>query len=315
MKPYLSSGFYILLLFLTACHSNKPDALVSGLKAEYNTLEDSTIELDARAEQADEMSVVSWKQLSGPDIVIIDDGSARLRISIPDVSADTSAELEVTLANERGEQVTDTTLVRIFNRVALPTDFSSLDQRLLDISLLTAGSHDASTEFEWTLIAGDGLDLNANGETAQITIPQLTEEQRDVTLQVTATNRYNVSSRSTTSLHLIKDQAATIAAVGELLSSLQAQAGAISLIPGETGDPGPVGIKGEMGEPGAPATKWTSTDAELWLQQIKDAPDYRTRKKYTAEEFRDIFTTQLDRYQRYIGEISTLLEEIEVERK
>jgi hypothetical protein len=69
-----------------------------------------------------------------------------------------------------------------------------------------------------------------------------------------------------------------------------------------------------VGENGAPATKWTSADADAWLQRIKDAPDHSDRMTYTPEEYREFFANTLDNYQRFINEVSTLLEKVEGKR-
>jgi hypothetical protein len=322
MHTHFRLGLCLPFLLLTACNTGK-GLPKSGLDADYAALEGTQLQLDASANPLFDLNSYSWRQLSGPSMEITNTDNATLNLSLPEVNADTTAEFEVTITSRHGKHVADTTLVHIFNRVELDADISSLDDRTLEVSLHNPGTHDASTVYRWSLSekdlpqgesqSGEMLSLIANGESAQVVIPVI-DSNKSAKISVVATNGYGVSSMATARLHLIKDHADQVSAASDLLASLQAQAGAISLIPGETGDQGPVGIKGEVGENGAPATKWTSADADAWLQRIKDAPDYSDRMTYTPEEYRDFFANTLDNYQRFINEVSTLLEKIEVER-
>lgn len=100
--------------------------------------ETQTILLNASASDADgSITTVSWSQLSGPEVILSDRASLTPEVTFPDITDRTVVELQVTVTDNNGAQVSDTLSIAV---IPIVTTTFNIEETGIAINKIVSGT-------------------------------------------------------------------------------------------------------------------------------------------------------------------------------
>lgn len=279
LKDRTKKKFYRLNGQLIATKLYAPNPPVARITGSTTGRENEILTLDAGTSTTENGELVSyrWAQLSGPVLGIGDNAAASVSVTLPKVSGDMSAELQLTVTDELGLTDTAVVAITIVDKISAVIVGSTVGNEGTVLHLDAGSSSSTSgtvNSFTWTKVSGDAVDAVSGGEaTLDIPLPDVGKTEKVVVqLSVADTNGLTDQVQHTFYIRdLDRTPDGDIAPLGardgkvtiaDALTALRYSLGWITPIPDDDLEHGDVAPLGEDGLP-LPDGRFSIADALL----------------------------------------------------
>ena len=189
--------------------ANRPPSAIAP--SDFSSIESTNVTLDAGSSNDSDGSIssYSWTQTAGtPSVTLSNANSAEASFTAPSVEANTQLTFQVTVTDNDGASNTDSVIVTITPdmppQAVTGNDFEAVE--LTTVSLDGSASSDdlSIASYLWEQTAGQTVTLtNPTQAIASFTAPEITDQNLEMTFQLTVTDSVGATSMSSVNVTII----------------------------------------------------------------------------------------------------------------